>query len=255
MILRKLALGGVALSLAMILRTTLAAGAPAGEKTPPGTTLAATASTAEKTLPPQIKLAALVAAARATGKTLPAESFDKYQVLITNNIFVRDRTRYAPRERDFTPAPVAAALGPEEATVLRGIVRQLEVPDAPYFAYLEDVRTGATVKVRMGDPVCQGKLIHPTLDGVDYVKNGVTTRIEIGKNLTGANTAPAFVPPAAASSAVQPTPVNGAGVSPAAQLTSPSAGASASPASTTPPSSLDSVAEQMRQKRLQELGK
>jgi hypothetical protein len=238
----------------MISRTTLAATAPSAEKTsPPETTLAATASTAEKTLPPQIKLAALVAAARATGKTLPAESFDKYQVLITNNIFVRDRARYAPRERDFTPAPVAAALGPEEATVLRGIVRQLEIPDAPYFVYLEDVRTGATVKVRVGDPVCQGKLIHPTLDGVDYVKNGVMTRVELGKNLTGADTTPASVPPAAASSAVQPTPVNGAGVSPAAQFASPSAGAS--PASTTPPSSLDSVAEQMRQKRLQELGK
>jgi hypothetical protein len=213
MISRKLALGGVALSLAMISPTTLAAGASAPRSD--------TRSGTEEE------------------KTPPRESFEKYQALITNNIFVRDRARYAPRERDSAPVPVAAALGPEEATVLRGIVRQLEVPDAPYFAYLEDVRTGATVKVRMGDPVCQGKLINPTLDGVDYVKNGVTTRVEIGKNLTGANTAPVSVPPAAASSA--------------AQLTSPSAGAS--PASTTPPASPDSVAEQMRQKRLQELGK
>jgi hypothetical protein len=253
MISRKLALGGVALSLAMISRTLLAAAAPAEVKASPGTTLAATASTAEKALPPQIKLAALVAAASAEEKTPRKESFEKYQVLITNNIFVRDRTRYAPRERDSVPVPVAAVLGPEEATVLRGIVRQLEVPGAPYFAYLEDTRTGATVKVRVDDPVCQGKLINPTLDGVDYVKNGVTTRVEIGKNLTGANTAPVSVPPAAASSAAQPTPVNGAGVSPAAQPTSPSAGAS--PASTALPASLDSVAEQMRQKRLQELGK
>jgi hypothetical protein len=215
MISRKLVLGAVALSLAAISRTPLAAGAPAEERNP------------------------------------PKESFEKYQVILTNNIFVRERSANTPR-MDSGPVPAATALSPEEATALRGIVRQGEGADAAYFIFLEDVRTQETTKMRVGDPVCAGKLVNPTLDSVDYVKNGVTTRIEIGKNLTGADAAPASVAPAAASPAAQPgtVTVDRTGNSAAAQPLNPSAG----PAATKPPASPESIAEQMRQKRLKELG-
>ena len=54
-----------------------------------------------------------------------------------------------------------------------------------YFVFLEDVRTQQTTKMRVGDPVCAGKLVNPTLDSVEYLKNGVAKRIEVGENLTG----------------------------------------------------------------------
>ena len=197
---------------------------------------------------------AALAAAPAEAKRPPKESFDRYQVLLTNNIFVRDRARWAPRG----PVSAGPALGPEEATALRGIVRQGEGADATYFVFLEDVRTQETTKMRVGDPVCMGKLVNPTLDSVEYLKHGVAKRIEIGQNLTGAvaaSPAPAV--------AAQPTPVNGAGMSPNAaedtgnslSLQPLSRGAGASPASTTLHVSPEAIAEQMRQKRLKELGK
>ena len=154
--------------------------------------------------------------------------------------------------------PVGPPLSPEEATALRGIVRQGEGANAAYFVFLEDVRTQETTKMRVGDPVCAGKLVNPTLDSVEYLKKDVTKRIEIGQNLTGAEAAlPA--PPAAA----QTTSFNGAGVSPNAaegagnslSLQPLSRGAGARPASTMPPLSPEAIAEQMRQKRLKELGK
>ena len=39
--------------------------------------------------------------------------------------------------------------------------------------------------MHVGDPVCSGKLVNPTLDSVEYLKNGVAKRIVVGQNLTG----------------------------------------------------------------------
>jgi len=226
MISRKLMLGAAALWLAAISPAALAA-APAA--------------------------AAPAAAAPAPVKITPnKESFDKYRVLITNNIF----TRVHHDIRDHGPA--GPPLGPEEATALRGVVRQGEGANAVYFVFLEDVRTQETTKMRVGDPVCFGKLVNPTLDSVEYLKNGVAKRIEIGQDLTGKQAAEP-VPPAAA----QPTLVTGTGGAPgAADNTGNSAtlqplnrGIGASPASPGPSLPPEVVAEQMRQKRLKELGK
>ena len=50
---------------------------------------------------PAALAAAVPAAAPAELKTPPKESFDKYQVLLTNNIFVRDHARWARK----SPSP------------------------------------------------------------------------------------------------------------------------------------------------------
>jgi hypothetical protein len=255
---------------------TSAAEATAASKSAPAATSAAEALTAEKPLPaatsgaaapaagntpPQTKLALLVAAVRAQGKIPAKESFDKYQVIVANNIFVRVHPRVTPT-REYAPSPIATALSPEEATVLRGVVRQGEGPDATYFVFLEDIQSHETTRMPVGELVCMGKLVNPTLDSVDYVKNGVTTRITVGQNLTGAEATPVFAAPASAFSATAPTtPVGGAGAAEAAgnsataSPSSPSPGAGANSAAATPPASLDTIAEQMRQKRLKDLGK
>jgi hypothetical protein len=202
---------------------------------------------------PAALAAGVPAAAPAPLKTPPQVSFDRYDVLLMNNPFVRTHPRN-PRG----PAAIGSPLTAEEATALRGIVRQGEGPNAAYFVFLEDVRTQETTKMRVGDPVCAGKLVNPKLDSVEYLKNGVAKRIEVGQNLTGTEAAlPA--PPAAA----QPALVNGMGGSPGAADNpgnSPSVqvltrGAGGSSSSTTPSLSPEAIAEQMRQKRLKELGK
>jgi hypothetical protein len=194
-------------------------------------------------------LAAPAAAAPAAAKTPAQESFDKYQVLLSNNIFVKDRARWRPRG----PGAAGPPLTPEEATALRGVVRQGEGANVTYFVFLEDVRTHETTKMRVGDPVCAGKLVNPTLDSVDYLKNGVAKRIEVGENLTGAEAVLPAPPAAQADSGNGPGSADDTGNSLTLQpLTR---GAGASPASTSPPLSPEKVAEQMRLKRLKELGK
>jgi hypothetical protein len=190
--------------------------------------------------PAALAAPAAAPAARPATKTPAQESFDRYQVLLSNNIFVRDRARWNPRGR----AAAGSPLTPEEATALRGVVRQGEGANATYYVFLEDVRTQETTKMRVGAPVCAGKLVNPTLDSVDYLKNGVAKRIQVGQNLTGKQAAtPAPAQPAGDDNgnapALQPV-VRGTG---------------ASPASTAPALSPEKLLEQMRQKRLKELGK
>lgn len=225
MISRKRTLGAAALWLTAISSAALAAGAPAAP-----------------------------AAAPVEAKTLRRESFDRYQVLLSNNIFVRDRARWAPKG----PISAGPALTPEEATALRGIVRQGEDEEAEYFVFLEDLRTQQTTELRVGDPVCSGKLANPTLESVDYFKNGVAKRIEIGQNLTGKE-AVAPAPPAedqparAGGPGGPPASAEGGGNAPNSQAVV--QGGGASPAAKGPPLSPEKLAEQMRQKRLKELGK
>jgi hypothetical protein len=195
------------------------------------------------------------AAPPAEVRTSPQESFDKYQVLLSNNIFVRDRARWAPK------ASAAPLLSPEEATALRGIVRQGEGASAAYVVFLEDVRTQQTTEMRVGERVCAGRLVNPTLESVDYLKNGVAKRIEIGQNLTGAE-AVAPGPPAADQSLRAGGPGGPPGGPPGAaeggsspNLQVVARGVGASPDSTAPPLSPEMIAEQMREKRLKELGK
>ena len=189
---------------------------------------------------PAAPAAGAPATAPAVANTPAQESFDRYQVLLTNNIFVRDHARYAPKGT----GPIGPPLSPEEATALRGVVRQGEGANVTYFVFLEDVRTHETTKMRVGDPVCAGKLVNPTLDSVDYLKNGVAKRIEVGQNLTGKEAvAPAPPQPAAEDNGNAPT------LQPVVR------GTGASPASTAPALSPEKILEQMRQKRLKELGK
>ncbi len=183
---------------------------------------------------------AVSAAAPAAATTPAPPSFDRYEVLLSNNIFVRERARWT-RDRLAAAGP---PLTPEEATALRGVVRQGEGAKAVYYVFLEDVRTQQTTKMRVGDPVCAGKLVNPTLDSVEYLKNGVAKRIEVGENLTGKEAAtPAPPQPAAEDNGGTPT------LQPIVR------GAGASPASASPPLSPEKMLELLRQKRLKELGK
>ena len=167
-------------------------------------------------------LAALAAAAFAQGTKPSNPSWETYQILVTNNMFLRDRSAAIRPSPEMQTPP-----SPQKSTVLTGIVRQGQ----EYIAFLEDTQTHATAKVRAGEPVCQGRLTSIAMHYVDYEKDGATTRIEIGKNLEGAA---ADLLPLAASQAT-----------PSATVGAPSGA----------PGSAADILERLRQKRLKEIGK
>ncbi len=200
---------------------------------------------------PAALAAGISAPAPAAPKTPAPVSFDKYEVLLQNNPFVRVHPRIF-REHDRARSPLNA----EEATALRGVVRQGEGPNATYYVFLEDVRTQETTKMRVGDPVCAGKLVNPKLDSVEYLKNGVAKRIAVGQNLTGAEAvAPVLTAQPSQSNGPEGFPGGSEGAGNSSNLQPVVRSAGGSSASSSPPLSPEKIAEQMRLKRLKELGK
>lgn len=181
----------------------------------------------------------IVAAAVATTLAFAAEaqesrtakpgSWERYQALTSNNIFVKDRRPQSSGSGRSSPATHAEAATTERSFVLTGVVQQ----DGVFYAFVEDTRNRTTMKVRAGEDVCRGKLAALTLDSVDYVKDGATTRVEVGRNFEG-TTASA---PAATSADASTTPAApGAVVAPT-------------------PGSEAALLERLRQRRLKEMGK
>jgi len=157
--------------------------------------------------------------------------WDDYKVVVERNIFSRDRGRV--REGAPTASPQASPR-PERYIVLTGIVRQ----GKQLIAFLEDVRTGATTRARIGDALAQGRLTNITLDCVQYESNGETAEIGIGENLEGGASTPMisqefFEAAGAAGAAAAPTSEGEA-------------------AATTDEAA---ILERLRQKRERELGK
>jgi len=129
-----------------------------------------------------ILLAAPIALALDSSEANETDSWDRYRVLSERNIFVRDRGGL--RESRPVPEQTARAIDDDDsdryllltATVQRG---------RESIAFVEDTRSGETVKVRMGHPIGRGKLVKITLGHVEYEREGTTTRIKIGSSLVG----------------------------------------------------------------------
>jgi hypothetical protein len=179
--------------------------------------------------------------------------YDRYAVLVERNIFSKNRPHVYRRPGAAAAAPEARREPPppvERSFVLTGIVKELEKPSA----FVEDVRSGRTSKLKCGDSIAQGKLTEVGLDHVLYEADGRKTRVELGQDLSGgaSRLAVRVAPPASS------TP--GTGAAPGAEKP-----ASTSPSSaTTPPadgkpadagSGVDDVAERLRKRRLEEMKK
>lgn len=150
-------------------------------------------------------------------------AWERYQVLVERNIFSRDRGSPPPRAREVTPLPPPP---PERYLVLTGIASHGE----KHIAFLEDIGTGVTTIVQIGDTVLQGRIKNITLDGVEYEKNDRTTIIGIGGDLEGRK-------PSALSATLSPSEMAGSDLTPVAG------------------SAEADILERLRQKREKELGK
>ena len=155
--------------------------------------------------------------------------WDSFRVLIERNIFLRDRASARPRPSSQGPQRVIVR-DPDEDLVLTGSVRQGQVA----VAFIEDVRSGRVQRLWAGDAVGSGRISAITLDDIEYVRNGTTTKIEIGRSLGGSPATPPIT------AATQP-----------ARSRSEASGI----ADEAPGGDAASILERMRLRRQQELGK
>ena len=165
-----------------------------------------------------------------TPSTGPADdqnaSWDSYRIILTRNIFVRDRSRPSqPRSTSTRPVPRSS----EQTMVLAGVVLQ-----GPFrVAFFEDTRTGETVRACEGQELGDGTLVSISLDGVEYRSGDVTRKIVVGESVTRLAASPDS--------------------SSASSLPAPGTSEAASRPSDTTDTSTNDILERMRQKRLQEL--
>ena len=152
-----------------------------------------------------------------------------YGILLTRSIFARSgRGAGVPAISSSDPTAAAAAAArnaPEASLTFRGVMR-----DGPkLIAFIEDARTGKTLRIKAGDPLATGRVTELTLDRLVYQVGDKRNAIEVGYTLSGG------APPA-----TQPTGgASGSGTSSQASSASPSTGG-------------DDIVERLRRRREQE---
>lgn len=134
--------------------------------------------------------AAAMAATTATRPAAqPASSWDSYRIVLTRNIFSRDRS--AP-SRGHNASSRTTTRSPEQSIVLTGVA----VQDAVRVAFFEDTRSGETIMVGVGQMLAGGAIDSITLDSVEYRSGPAAKTIAVGESLTGVPAAPSSMPAA-----------------------------------------------------------
>ncbi len=117
-------------------------------------------------------------------------SWNRYREIVARNIFSRDRRPYRALTQTRTPeAPkpdesrmsTAAPGDPGRAFVLVGVSR---VGEGRY-AFFENTYENTMTHVAVGDTIAERTITAMTLDRVECRHGGKTTRIPVGRTLTG----------------------------------------------------------------------
>jgi hypothetical protein len=110
----------------------------------------------------------------------PQGYIDRYAVLETRNVFMRDRSRPASRPSNSSSGPTTRRSA-EEMLVLRGIALE----DGGIRAYVEDTSAGSTLRVSPGEKLAHGNVSMVAIDAIEYEQDGKYLWVEIGHDLTG----------------------------------------------------------------------
>jgi hypothetical protein len=121
-------------------------------------------------------------AAPAAETTLERRPWEDYEVLVERNLFVRQRGR--PPVDD--TAPVVRETPPAQRFIrLRGMSRRGD----EVTAFLEDARSGETIRIRTGSEVAGGTVTAIGLDTIRYALKGNEVEVAIGENLEASTAA------------------------------------------------------------------
>ena len=123
--------------------------------------------------------------ARPTAQPTTGSSLQDYDVLVSRDIFLKDRRVRPPP--DFPQGPIFQPPTPQESFILTGIgvLDSSLGQTSQVAAFFEDVSAGRLVRVTTGQMLDGGKIASISLDTVTYEKNGASRRIGIGGGLSG----------------------------------------------------------------------
>jgi len=153
-----------------------------------------------------------------------ADFHERFGITVERSMFVRDRRgRSIAMTATPTSGPTTAPASPESQLVLLGVVEELDADRA----YFEQRPGGTVVRHVVGDAIARGRIVAVELDAVCYESGGRQVWVEVGQDLTGGS-ATAGGPTAAAAPATSGPPLTGDAAA---------------------------VAERMRQRRQQQLGR
>lgn len=110
-----------------------------------------------------------------------SEPDERYQVLVDQNIFMRQRGRRTSSPATTSPTSRPAARTPEQSLVLTGVVFE----DGEFRAYFEDLGKSSVVRVSNGDAIARGTVAAIMIDAVAYESDDGVRWIEFGQDLTG----------------------------------------------------------------------
>ncbi len=163
-------------------------------------------------------------------------SWDKYRVVASRNIFLRDRSHPAAvrptGNEDRQPAGQTGS-----SLVLTGIGQS----GALRMAVLEDPRAEKVVQAVAGEIIEGGCVIEVGMDGIVYERRGVTRRIALGQDLSGQSTL------ASGDSGATTQPVTAGAAASASQPAASATGAPGAPAA-----GLSEIEQRMKKRRARE---
>ncbi|MEX0775581.1 MAG: hypothetical protein WD042_07680 [Phycisphaeraceae bacterium] len=181
-----------------------------------------------------------------------AEPWERYDVVVQRNIFTRVHSSGRTSRRVVTPP------APELPAARYWVLSGTALTSDERVAFLENTRTGATVRAHEGDATEAGRITQVDRDSIELDANGQRSTVAIGLTLDGREplttaptAAPATVPtmPAAATSpASVPGSSDGLEESPVATQAAPTTNPAAPPGD----SSEAEMLRRMRERRNQE---
>lgn len=147
----------------------------------------------------------------ATASSQAAGGLDRYRLVVTRNIFLRDRGSGSFRRAESSSMPSVPRRG-EDELVLRGV----GVQEDGRVAFLEDTRSGQVLRVAAGQSIGPGTVLSVSLDGLQLQAGEAVRTIAIGESLSGraAASAPASMGSASSAPAASQTrPADSGGLS------------------------------------------
>jgi hypothetical protein len=109
----------------------------------------------------------------------------KYDIILTRNMFSRQRIPFRPRDKNVETQVVAS--NPETHFVLKGIAQE----NNQFIAFVEDTQGGGVQRLRSGDHVARGTVKTLSLDALEYQLEDKTISVKMGCDLEGTRVAAA----------------------------------------------------------------
>ena len=120
---------------------------------------------------------------RRSAQSAPPSLAAIYSAVAARNIFIKGDQRPPQAESSGNTVPANYVYAP---TANQLVLTGVSLEDNTKVAFLEDQQAYTSTRVKIGDPIANGKVVNMTLDALDYKDpSGNIIRVEVGFNLAG----------------------------------------------------------------------